>query len=135
MKLSRFAGIVTLAFAIGCAAPKEESSDEGVVSTESAIKNGASDFAHPHVGALLWQPPGGGWGQSCSGTLIAPNVVLSAAHCFASGERVPVSFDQNLRTAARSGTLTVVWGTGVPHPDYDPNGDGASDRKDIRVVV
>jgi secreted trypsin-like serine protease len=138
MKLSMVGGFgvgIALVLSVGCAAPAEESNEDRVVeSTESAIKGGASDFAHPHVAALLSQVDGG-YAQSCSGTLIAPNVVLTAAHCTTGLTRIPVSFDQNLRTASQNGTLTVVWGNAVSHPGYDPNGDGARDRKDIGVVV
>jgi len=63
----------------------------------SAITNGAPDGnGHPQVGALLAQQayPDGTW-AACSGTLIAPNVFLTAAHCDEGVSRVAVTFDSS----------------------------------------
>jgi len=62
-----------------------------------AISNGEPDFDHPNVGAL-----GVKFGDSrfivCSGTLIAPNVFLVAAHCIAGlqAEHVFVTLDVDI---------------------------------------
>src|SRR3712207_8232781 len=60
-----------------------------------AITNGKADGnAHPNVGGLVAATAysDGTW-LYCSGTLLAPRVFLTAAHCGADGEAVRVSFD------------------------------------------
>lgn len=63
-----------------------------------AIVGGSADSAHPYVGLL------DDGGEGCSGTLVAPRVVVTAAHCFANATsqwgttagapRIRVTFDQ-----------------------------------------
>ncbi|WP_218004525.1 trypsin-like serine protease [Microtetraspora niveoalba] len=55
----------------------------GVASPAAAITNGTADGTdHPEVGALLADKPhsDGTW-SFCTGTLISPTVLLTAAHC------------------------------------------------------
>ena len=68
------APLVVLALA-GCAVEPPER----VAATSSAIQGGADDATHTFAAAIL---EGGG---VCSGTLIAPNLVLTARHCVADG--------------------------------------------------
>lgn len=63
----------------------------------------------------------------CSGTLIAPDIFLTAAHCGEDGERVPVTFD----TAYKAGEK-VYAGTFEADPLYNQS---QSDPHDIAVVV
>ncbi len=60
-----------------CAAPTDESADEGgeVGSSSDAVIGGTATFARPEVGAV-WHGNG-----LCTGTLIRPNVVITALHC------------------------------------------------------
>jgi secreted trypsin-like serine protease len=52
-----------------------------LASGAAAITNGQTDgSAHPNVGALYVLTPGGPF-EICSGTLVAPGVFLTAAHC------------------------------------------------------
>jgi V8-like Glu-specific endopeptidase len=99
------------------------------VSPASAITNGTADGnAHPNVGGLVasTQYPDGTW-IYCSGTLISPTVVLTAAHCAEDGERVGVTFD----TAYQEGDK-VYYGTFHADPLYNQS---QSDPHDIAVVV
>jgi hypothetical protein len=83
-----------------------------VASGAGAITYGVPDGnGHPEVGALLAQQAfsDGTW-EECSGTLIAPRVFLTAAHCDEGVSRVAVTFDSSY--VASSGT--VHWGTPTP---------------------
>ncbi len=95
-----------------------------------AITYGMPDGnGHPEVGALLApQPyPDGTW-ETCSGTLIAPTVFLTAAHCDQGVSRVAVTFDSSYNAA----TGTTYWGTWHADPGYN---QAQSDPQDVAVVV
>jgi secreted trypsin-like serine protease len=95
----------------------------------AAITNGEPDGqGHPNVGGLVAPEPyaDGTW-LYCSGTLIAPTVFLTAAHCGEDGERVRVTFD----TAYEDGDRTYA-GTFEADPLYPGS---QSDPHDIAVVV
>ena len=90
---------------------------------------------HPYVGAVGFWMDGQPW-IGCSGTLIAPDVFLTAAHCVAwvspsgmDASDLWVSFD----TAPESGTAVLL---PVSAYHYDPlYGHDASDAHDIAVVL
>jgi len=95
-----------------------------------AITYGVPDGdGHPEVGALLAPVAysDGTW-ASCSGTLIAPKVFLTAAHCDQGVSRVAVTFDSSYD--ARTGK--AYWGTWHADPAYDA---AQSDPHDIAVVL
>ena len=95
-----------------------------------AITNGAPDGnGHPEVGALLAQQAfsDGTW-EECSGTLIAPRVFLTAAHCDEGASRVAVTFDSSF--VYPSGT--TYGGTWHADPNYNQAQD---DPQDLAVVV
>src|SRR3954452_7600281 len=113
-----FAGIVVI---VGCLLP---------AASASAITNGAPDGnRHPEVGALLAQQAfsDGTWAE-CTGTLIAPTVFLTAAHCDEGVSRVAVTFD----SAYDAQKGTTYWGTWRADPLYD---QAQSDPHDMAVVV
>lgn len=94
-----------------------------------AITNGADDGnGHPYVGGLVSpvQFSDGTW-LYCSGTLIAPTVFLTAAHCGEDDGSVLVTFD----TAYVAGDRTYS-GTFRADPLYP---GPMSDLHDIAVVV
>src|SRR5690242_20300975 len=96
----------------------------------SAITYGVPDGnRHPEVGALLAQQAfsDGTW-EECSGTLIAPRVFLTAAHCDEGVSRVNVTFDSSYDAA----TGTTYAGTWHADPAYNQS---QSDPHDIAVVV
>ena len=81
-----------------------------------AITYGVPDGnGHPEVGALLApQAYSDGTWAACSGTLIAPTVFLTAAHCDLWVGRVAVTFDSTYDPA----TGTEYWGTWHADPAY-----------------
>jgi secreted trypsin-like serine protease len=94
----------------------------------SAITNGTADGnGHPNVGGLVAAEAysDGTW-IYCTGTLIAPKVFLTAAHC-AEGERVRVTFDSAYQDGDK-----VYAGTWHADPLYS---GAQSDPHDIAVVI
>lgn len=100
-------------------------------SPAAAITNGQADGSqHPEVGALIADQAysDGSWAY-CSGTLISPTVLVTAAHCGDPGQTTArVSFDSQY-VAGRS---KLYVGRYVPDPSYQPK---QSDPHDIAVVV
>lgn len=101
------AAVAGLAWVIGCGTSGDGAS-EPRAGAAAAIQGGTEDSTHQYaVGLCL----GGGPGQCqgvCSGTLIAPNVVLTARHCVASS---PQTID--CKTSKFGGTYNAgaIWVT------------------------
>jgi hypothetical protein len=100
-----------------------------------AISYGELDgTAHPSVGALVAALPGENV-PICSGTLVAPKIFLTAAHCvFGDLATLPlaVTFDPSVTASS-----TIYPGHPVIHPTYaDYKGKaGFSDPRDMAVLV
>jgi hypothetical protein len=93
----------------------------GSVGATSAITWGEPDGeAHPYVGMLV-SDAGGVPTWRCSGTLIAPTVFLTAAHCVYGTDAARVWFDTDLSDNPEYpyGGETSVEGVPYAHPDYD----------------
>lgn len=73
---SKLAVISVLAAATGCA----EMSGPALDAREQAIVGGGQTDAYPAVPLLYYEEQDGSW-FTCSGTLISPYVVVTAAHC------------------------------------------------------
>jgi len=92
-----------------------------------AITYGTDDGnLHPEVGALVGTFSSGTY-PYCSGTLIAPNVFLTAAHCDLGTSRVFVTFDAKFSSKSK-----LLAGTYYADPLYNQAQD---DPHDIAVVV
>ncbi|HEX8282449.1 MAG TPA: trypsin-like serine protease [Pyrinomonadaceae bacterium] len=98
-----------------------------LAATALAITYGQPDGnRHPQVGALVGHFTEGTF-PYCTGTLIAPNVVLTAAHCNLGPARVFVSFDTKFSSKSK-----LLAGTFYYDPQYNWKQD---DPHDIAVVV
>ena len=101
----------------------------------AAITNGELDGeGHPNVGLMIADIDGEPvW--SCSGTLIAPRVFLTAGHCVgdgATGARVWFDTDLTDNEEFPYEGDTSYEGTPVPHPYYHW---GDADPHDVGVVI
>ena len=101
-----------------------------------AITNGQRDgSAHPNVGAMMFEDPTAGntLQELCSGTLVAPQVFLTASHCtdFLLNDvhttDVWVTFNTN------SADGPYIHGTMEQNPAY--NGKPAQNGNDIAVIL
>jgi V8-like Glu-specific endopeptidase len=81
MKITRWAVLSIVALGVaGCGA---EATDEAVEASGASIINGTVNNGDPAVMALVGQVPGQEGASLCTSTLIAPTVLLTAAHCVA----------------------------------------------------
>jgi len=91
------------------------------------------DNTYSNVGSILVQRADGSYAQFCTGTLVAPGVFLTAAHCTSYLEeqgleaRTFITFSPNLDEAS---ILPIV--DLVTHPSYDPH---QVYRYDVAVVL
>jgi secreted trypsin-like serine protease len=92
-----------------------------IVVPVAAITNGTADGdVHPNVGLMVADVNGEpAW--RCSGTLIHPQVFLTAGHCVygASGARVWFDTDLSDNTEYPYGGLTSIEGTPIPQPQFN----------------
>lgn len=93
-----------------------------------AITNGQPDGKkHPSVGALVDYDSRGTSYAYCTGTLISPTVMLTAAHCNPGVARVNVTFESQVQNAA-----VMYSGRYIAHPAYQAS---QNDPHDIAVIV
>jgi len=124
----------------------------GIVGVASAITNGQPDAGrHPYVGLLVFDVAPGTPGWRCSGSLIAPNVVLTAGHCTDGAVAARVWFYEDVTYNQVPSPLYpyggpgsgAIEGTPYTNPKYgsaeNPYGGGkglpAFSYRDVGVVV
>jgi MYXO-CTERM domain-containing protein len=102
--------VMALFASAGCAAPTEEDS-EHLGTTEEAITNGNTDNKDYGVVALLV-----GGQLYCSGVLVTPYVVATAAHCLEPTPPDQVFFGAN---PSEKGGIYIQVADTMEHPDFD----------------
>jgi len=92
-----------------------------------ALVGGTPDGnGHPYVGALATHD-----GRLCSGTALSATVMVTAAHCFGTGEAVAVSTAEQFHGPQAIGVV-------IDHPDWvatSGGGNSGSDLNDVAVVI
>ena len=81
---------------------------------------------HPNVGALIYEDEGGQHSILCSGTLIAPDVFLTASHCTAFLESIGVAPDDVWVTfdTTFDAASPLLPGTYHTNPEFSFSGPG-----------
>ena len=86
-----------------------------------AVKYGVPDDGeHPYVGLLVFYDSVGYPIGRCTGTLISPTVLLTAAHCTGTdaNRRVQVFFQENVNAVSTYPFSGGVWGSAYAYPDW-----------------
>jgi hypothetical protein len=114
---------------------------EGPVGPPTFLIGGQPDFTHTNVGAVVtFIPflPGEPLAPFCTGTLIAPDVVVTAGHCafLLAAFDLPVWFTLDQQFSESSPRIPA---TAIPHPDFtpsqNPNDVGGIDRNMAELGV
>ena len=97
-----------------------------VAGTAGAVTYGELDGdGHPYVGLMVAQDANGNPMWRCSGTLISPELFLTAGHCTESpAAHVEIWFDADVESGIPENGYPFngdVGGTPHTHPDYNPN--------------
>ncbi len=127
-RLSFVALIASLASLSACSAPYAESDDpERTGDDTQAIKGGSLATDYPEA-VLLLMKVGGAPKSLCSGSLLAPNIVLTAGHCVHGFDSWTVTAPfANGQTAGSSNAVTYDWNSGGD--TVDPN------SHDVALVI
>lgn len=115
MKWMRLAmAAAATAMTVGCAL-EADAEDEEVEKSADEIVGGGVDFGSPSVVLVeIAQTASAPFGAICTGTVIAPTKVLTAAHCVAGNAKFRVFFGTSVNVGGRRIGVTKA----VAHPGY-----------------
>ncbi len=123
--------ISMLSLALSACSPASKNSSELAASADSGIVAGtvvqASDAVAASTVALYLRSADGE--GVCTGTLVASNVVLTAAHCVDGLQAAVVIFGTNLDTATEVRNVDAA----VVHPSYAPRAPGTGGWNDLAL--
>ncbi len=76
----------------------------GITQPAGAVKYGVPDGGeHPYVGLVVFYNPNGTAAWRCTGTLISPTLVLTAAHCTELQGKARIYFDEDVEALRNQG--------------------------------
>jgi len=134
MKHCKLFSVITLALAISACAPARQSSEQqlssGVASPDIVggdLVKATDTVAASTVGIILQTSQGEG---VCTGTLIAANIVLTAAHCVEDVVAAVVVFGISMDTSKEGRSVDLV----SVHPAYLPKAPGQGGWNDIALL-
>ncbi|XP_053864840.1 chymotrypsin-like elastase family member 2A [Malaclemys terrapin pileata] len=121
-----FATLTLAAGALSCGDPAYPPLLTRVVGGEDA-----RPFSWPWQVSLTYGA-NGGWYHTCGGTLIAPNWVLTAAHCISSSRTYLVFLGKHNLSLAEEGSIAVSPQKIIVHEGWNPN--RVADGNDIALI-
>jgi hypothetical protein len=122
------ARLVALAIALAIAGVSCSSGEAPSSTRSQPIIGGAADLAHEAVVALRQTSNG----ELCSGTLIAPDLVLTAAHCVYGADPADLHVFTGGDSAKPTQTIAVV--AVVAYPTFANRSEGIAGGNDLAVV-
>ncbi len=125
------AALVTASAVAGasCISPVERGTTERTSSASQAVIGGSADTSDLAVVALVQASTG----NLCSGTLVAPTLVLTAAHCVKGIQASDLQVLLGPTTASPTQTVAVT--SAVAYPTYDSEDDGIPGGVDLGFVT